>query len=81
MKLNLAIPLAAVAVLFTVQATPVSPNDAEAAGIQAASRKCCKYAGSGQWCGPQGCCLWNECLQYGGPAQCGYAGCCMKWRC
>ncbi|KAF9428825.1 hypothetical protein BGZ94_000884 [Podila epigama] len=73
----------AVVLMFSAAAVSAVPTDASADAAQDLSgrRTCCKYAGSGQWCGPQGCCLWRECISYGGPAQCGYAGCCKKYNC
>ncbi|KAG0338023.1 hypothetical protein BG000_004650 [Podila horticola] len=87
MKFN-AIAFAAVAVLFSVSAAPMAPNGEASDGTHSLEMPAffrvltaLKYATGGQWCGPQGCCLWQTCAQYGGPAQCGYSGCCVRYNC
>ncbi|KAF9581175.1 hypothetical protein BGW38_001905 [Lunasporangiospora selenospora] len=81
MKFNTAVLAASLAVILSVSALPANPEEPVAENaLLGGRRECCKYS-TGQWCGPQGCCLWRECTRYGGPAQCGYSGCCMKYNC
>ncbi|KAG0082977.1 hypothetical protein BGZ93_002100 [Podila epicladia] len=81
MKFNTSIVLATAAALLSVSAFPMAPeaDSASAAEIQhlTGRAKCCKYAVSGQWCGPSGCCVWQMCTKYGS----GCGGCCQAYNC
>ncbi|KAF9428827.1 hypothetical protein BGZ94_000886 [Podila epigama] len=87
MKFNVAFLLASASVLLAVSAAPTEVGfaPAEAVGEEVQHlgerRICCKRAKPRDYCGPSGCCLWQECIVRGGPAQCGYVGCCFKWNC